>query len=76
MYAKVVATLATLGDSPLRTVKRWFPEDTEVLQFGKVARINGGDTMHGRDLVGLREQERDASFVRVCPLRVILSFAI
>ncbi|KAF8345262.1 hypothetical protein F5887DRAFT_1061833 [Amanita rubescens] len=64
VYAKAVATLVTLGDSSLRTVKKWFPEDTEILQFGKVTRINGGDSMHGRDLVGLREHERDASFVR------------
>lgn len=60
--------LATLGDSSIQTVKKWFPADTEVLQFGKVSRINGGDTMYGRDFVGHQEYERDASFVRACPL--------
>jgi len=64
MYTKVVATLVTLRDSSLRIVKRWFPQETEVLQFGTVLRLNGGDSMRGLDFVN---HEREASFVRVCP---------
>lgn len=34
-------------------------------QWGKVRRINGGDTMHARDQVSIGTDNRDASFVKV-----------
>ena len=66
MYKKVVAALATRYNVTTTTVKKWFSGNPDVLQFGKVSRIGGGDTMHARELVKCREQDRDASFVRVC----------
>ena len=37
----------------------------QLSQWGKVSRLEGGDTMHARDLVRLSEKDRDASYVRV-----------
>lgn len=38
---------------------------TVIEQWGKLLRLEGGDTMHARDLVPDRPNSRDASFVRV-----------
>jgi hypothetical protein len=38
---------------------------TAVEQWGKVRRLEGGDTMYARELVPDRQTSRDASFVRV-----------
>ena len=66
MYKKVVATLATRYDVTTAVVKKWFSGNSDVLQFGKVTRLCGGDTMHAHELVECGKQCRDASFVRVC----------
>jgi hypothetical protein len=38
---------------------------TQILQYGKVKFVNGGDIIHASELVSSGDDHRDASFVRV-----------
>lgn len=38
---------------------------TDIETWGKVRRLDGGDTIHARTLVELRHDSRDASYIRV-----------
>ena len=46
--------------------------DQEIIQFGKVRRLQGGDLITGHHFVNQSEDTQDASFIRVeyCPLSV------
>ncbi|TDL14430.1 hypothetical protein BD410DRAFT_734083 [Rickenella mellea] len=63
LHHKVAACLATRFNVSISVAKKVVPVDA-IEQWGKVRRIDGGDTMHARELVPLREGNRDASFVR------------
>lgn len=56
-------SLATRFAVSVAVARKYVPR--QVTQWGKVKRLEGGDTMHARDLVRLSQHERDASFVRV-----------
>lgn len=65
LWKKVTAALATRYDVKAGSVRRFLPKDLTVIQFGRISRSDGGDSMQGRDLVKMRNGERDASFIRV-----------
>ena len=68
LYRRIKSCLATQFDT---TVNRVSPllERAAVWEFGKVQRLEGGDTMHASSLVPFGDDRRDASFVRVSPLQ-------
>ena len=68
-----LATRFNVHKSVVRTVVKL---DQEIIQFGKVRRLQGGDLMTGRHFVNKSEDTRDASFVRVeyCPLSLYALF--
>ena len=55
------ALFAWFGTDP-QVIRHVLPSDVET--WGKIRRLNGGDTMHAAELV-----ERDMTFIRVCPSR-------
>jgi hypothetical protein len=63
-YEKVIiSALRTRYRIGVKDAKNILPTVFE--QWGKLRRLEGGDTMHARDLVPDRLRSRDASFVRV-----------
>jgi hypothetical protein len=65
LWKKITAALATRYNVKARSVRGLFPQGLAVPQFGRVSRSGGGDSMQGRDLVKMKNGERDASFIRV-----------
>lgn len=51
------------GIATWEKAKSFVPEQIE--QWGKIRRIDGGDTMHAPDVVSLLRNDRDSSFVMV-----------
>jgi hypothetical protein len=47
----------------IAAARKYIP--AQLSQWGKVRRLEGGDTMHARDLVRFSERDRDASYVCV-----------
>jgi hypothetical protein len=66
LWTKLTAALATRFDVNVSAVHRQIPLHCQIKQYGRVSRVDGGDSMQGRDLVSLRLDSRDSSFVRVC----------
>jgi hypothetical protein len=62
---KVLACLATRFDVGKNVVSSVVKLDQPIVQYGKVARLEGGDLMVGVDLITQTDDTRDASFVRV-----------
>ncbi len=62
---KVWACLATRFDVGRNVAQSVVKLDQPIIQYGKVARLAGGDLMVGCDLVTQTDDSRDASFVRV-----------
>ena len=71
LWTKVTAALATCYEVKVGTVCQLLPHDIPILQFGRVSRSGGGDSMQGRDLAKLGNGERDASFIRVLSVAFI-----
>ena len=65
MQNKVWACLATRFDVRKNVAQAAVKLDQPIVQYGKVTRLEGSDLMVGRDLVIETEDGRDASFVRV-----------
>jgi hypothetical protein len=52
-------------DKSVAFVCKLIPKDTQVVEYGRAQRLEGGDSMQARDLVSLGSDSRDMSFVRV-----------
>ena len=61
--SKIAISLATRYNTNVAIARKYIPQ--ELSQWGKVSRLDGGDTVHARDLVSFSEKDRDASYVRV-----------
>ena len=72
LWKTIRATLATRFGVGVQSVGHVFPRDLAVLQFGRVSRSGGGDSMRGHDFVKLASDERDTSFIRVILLPLVL----
>jgi hypothetical protein len=57
--------LATRYDTTVAVIRKHVAVD-QIEEWGKVHRIDGGDTMNASALVSSAEDRRDATFVRVC----------
>jgi hypothetical protein len=60
---KVAISLATRYGITVAAARKYVP--SQLSQWGKVSRLEGGDTIHTRDLIRLSDKDRDASYVRV-----------
>ena len=61
---QIVAALATRYDTTMATIRRHFRAD-QVEEWGKVRRLNEGDTMNASSMFRPAEDRRDATYVRV-----------
>jgi hypothetical protein len=66
MWMKLTASLATRFDTTAQIIRRLIPKDSKFVQYGRVYQLDGGDTMHARELNPPQSDSRDMSFVRVC----------
>jgi hypothetical protein len=64
IYRKAIIS-ALVTRYPIRRADASKILPTVIEQWGKLHRLEGGDTMHARKLVPDRPNSRDASFVRV-----------
>ena len=65
LWKTLTATLATRFDKPAAIIRKLIPQKTHFVQYGRAQRLEGGDTMHARELIPLKSDSRDMSFVRV-----------
>jgi hypothetical protein len=61
---QIIAALATRYDKTVTVIRKNVPVD-QIEEWGKVRRMDGGDTMNASALVSSTEDRRDATFVRV-----------
>jgi hypothetical protein len=65
LWKTLTATLATRFDKPAAVIRKLIPQNTRFVQYGRAQQLGGGDTMHARELIPLKSDSRDMSFVRV-----------
>ena len=68
LWMTLTATLATCFDKSASIIWKLIPKTTQSAHYGRACQLEGGDTMHARELIPLRSDSRDMSFVRVGPL--------
>ena len=66
LWMKLTASLATRFDTSAQIIRRLIPNNSKFVQYGRVYQLEGGDTMHARELNPPQSDSRDMSFVRVC----------
>lgn len=64
-WKMLTATLSTRFNISTSTIRMLIPKDTCVVQYGRVQRLDGGDTIQARELIPPSTGSRDMSFVRV-----------
>jgi len=65
LWKILTATLATRFDKSAAVIRKLIPKNTYFVQYGRAQQLGGGDTMHARELIPLKSDSRDMSFVRV-----------
>ena len=68
LWKALTATLATRFDKPASHIRKFFPKETRVVQYGRARRLEGGDTIQAHKIVIPQTDSRDMTFVRVCAL--------
>ena len=68
LWKTLTATLATRFDKSASIIRKLIPKNTRFIQYGRACQLEGGDTMHARELIPLKSDSRDMSFVWVCIL--------
>jgi hypothetical protein len=61
---KITISLSTRFDLPVAKIRPYLRKAT-INQYGKVHRLDGGDTMNAASVVHTNDGSRDASFIRV-----------
>ena len=64
LFKKVITALATRYDTSAANVQRVCSAES-MQTWGKVRRLDGGDTMHAAGVIKAAQDSRDATFVRV-----------
>ena len=65
LWKTLTATLATRFDKSAAVIRKLIPKTTYFVQYGRAQQLKGGDTMHAREVIPLKSDSRDMSFVRV-----------
>ncbi|KAJ4496886.1 hypothetical protein C8R41DRAFT_760931 [Lentinula lateritia] len=60
---KICVALATRYNTSIQTIRKYLSTDN-IERWGKVRRLNGGDSMNASSLVPIAEDRRDATFIR------------
>jgi hypothetical protein len=75
LWKTLTATLATRFEKPVSIIRKLIPKETRILYYRRARQLEGGDTVHARELIPLKSDSRDMSFVRVSsPLMMALMF--
>ena len=65
IWRMVTASLATFNDVTAAAIRHKIPCTTLIIQYRRVSRLGGSDSMQCIDLVPLGLDDRDTSFVQV-----------
>src|ERR1700678_1535451 len=65
LWTTLTATLATRFETYVSVIRKLIPPQFPFVQYGRARQLDGGDTIHGRELIPLQKDSRDMSFVRV-----------
>ena len=59
LWMKLTASLATRFDVTAQTIRRLIPKKSQIVQYGRVYQLEGGDVMHARELNPPQSDSRD-----------------
>ena len=65
LWTTLTATLATRFETNVSVIRKLIPPQFPFVQYGRARQLDGGDIIHARELIPLRTDSRDMSFVRV-----------
>jgi hypothetical protein len=65
LWKTLTTTLATRFDKSAAIIHKLIPQNTRFVQYGQAQQLGGGDTMHARELIPLKSDSQDMSFVQV-----------
>jgi len=65
LWTTLTATLATHFEKSVSVIRKLIPSQSPFDQYGRARQLDGGDTIHARELIPLQTDSRDMSFVRV-----------
>jgi hypothetical protein len=65
LWKLLTATLSTRFEKPVKRIRQLILKTTLFDHYGQACRLEGGDTMHGCELIQLQSDSRDMSFVQV-----------
>jgi hypothetical protein len=71
LWTTLTATLATRLETSVSVIRKIIPPQSPFVQYGRARQLDGGDTIHARELIPLRTDSRDMSFVRVSMILLI-----
>jgi DeoR/GlpR family transcriptional regulator of sugar metabolism len=66
LWMKLTASLANRFDVTAQTIRRLIPKYSQLVQYGRVYQLEGGDVMQAHELKHPQSDSRDMSFVWVC----------
>lgn len=71
MLDKIAICLSTRFNKPLNVIRRYLKQDS-VEQWGRLRRLEGGDDMYAASLVKQGGDRRDATFIRVSDIYILI----
>ena len=64
LWKLLTATLSTRFEKPVKRICQLIPKTTLFDHYGQACQLEGGNTMHGHELIQLQSDSQDMSFVR------------
>ena len=65
LWTTLTATLETRFETSASVIQKLIPSQSPFDQYGRAHQLDGGETIHARELIPLQNDSRDMSFVRV-----------
>jgi len=65
LWKTLTATLATCFDKSAAVIHKLIPQNNPFVQYGRAQQLGSGDTMHAHELIPLKSDSQDMSFVQV-----------
>ena len=65
LWKSLTVTLATHFDKSAAVICKLIPQNTYFVQYSQAQQLEGGDIMHAHELIPLKSDSRDMSFVQV-----------